>query len=139
MTLDADIIFSKRLRSDQLFSNGCAIVNADCAEDYLAIYNVETAQLESGIKSHRYVDAERVLQLMRKPGIKNRFCGETPVILSKAILEGLMSHVAQIYREPWPQVLLCCSPWTECPCIFYMRIGADCCISIIQSVDRSRS
>ena len=118
MTLDADIIFTKPLSFDRLFSGDRAIVNAESAEDYMSVYNIETAKHEVSVKSNRYLDAERVLQLRRCPENENRFYGETPVILSKAIVEGLILRLEQLYREPWPQALLRRLPWTEYPLYF---------------------
>ena len=111
MTLDSDVIFTKRFHANEFLRGGRSLVGMELHADYERLYEDSFAAKEAGLKEFRYSGTERFLKLKRKyPGT---WYSETPVILSTALVSELLGHLEATSGRPWQQVLLGNLGWTE--------------------------
>ena len=111
MTLDSDVIFTKRFHANEFLRGGRSLVGMELRADYERLYEDSFAAKEAGLKEYRYSGTERFLKLKRKyPGT---WYSETPVILSTALVSELLGHLEATSGRPWQQVLLGNLGWTE--------------------------
>lgn len=111
MTLDSDVIFTRRFHASQFLRGGRSLVGRELRADYERLYEDGFAAHEAGLKEYRYSGAERFLKLKRKyPG---SWYSETPVILSTALVSELLGHLEATNGRPWQEVLLGDLAWTE--------------------------
>jgi Family of unknown function (DUF6492) len=111
MTLDSDVIFTKRFHVGEVLRGGRSLVGRERRSDYERLYEENFAAREAGLKEFRYDRAEEFLKRKRKhPG---SWYSETPVILSKALVRELLAHVEAIHNLPWREALLTNPGWTE--------------------------
>jgi len=113
MTVDADVIFSRPFSANSLIKDGKAILNTQYANDYRQLYREDIANKEIRIRRERYKEAERILKIRCPDQFLERWYGETPVLLSKELVQSLTSHIGESWNRPWRQVLLNQLPWTE--------------------------
>lgn len=118
MTIDSDVIFKKKFCLNDIFTEGRAIVNVETYEDYRVLYTPNIADDSQKVRQYRYKDAERVLKLSRPSAYKEIWYGETPVVLSRNIVQYLVAHIEQVWKMPWQDALLQNLPWTEYPLYF---------------------
>lgn len=111
MTLDSDVIFTKRFHANEFLRGGRSLVGMELHADYQRLYEDSFAAKEAGLKEFRYSGTECFLKLKRKyPGT---WYSETPVILSTALVSELLGHLEATSGRSWQQVLLGNLGWTE--------------------------
>jgi hypothetical protein len=111
MTLDSDVIFTKRFYTSDFLHGGKSLVGNECRADYKRLFSESLAISEASVKADRYTAAERILKLERK--YAESWYSETPVILSTNLVISLLSHLEATWTKPWSQVLIGNLDWTE--------------------------
>jgi hypothetical protein len=123
MTLDSDVIFTKRFHTSEFLRGGKSLVGNECPADYKRLFEESVATSESIVKADRYTAAERLLKLKRK--YVESWYSETPVILSTNLVGRLLSHLEATWAHPWSQVLLENLDWTEYTLYFTYAEATD--------------
>ena len=146
MTLDADVLFVRNFDSNSLIRNGKAALNVQRAEDFSRIYCDDAVALQVKVRETRYRQVERILRCKRNSRYRDRWYGETPVLLNRHLVELLANHIQETSGKAWRRTLLKKLPWTEYPLYFlfaedsgalerYYRLGtADSVLRLSQSL-----
>lgn len=146
MTLDSDVLFTKPFETGSVIVDGRSKVNTETTDDYRRIYTPEVAAHEERVKQNRYTTAERILKLQRAPDRSDVWYGETPVIMSTAIVRSLTGHIESVSGLPWQSALLRDPSWTDYALYFlyaeasgtfdkyHFRDGCDAVLNLSQSL-----
>ena len=113
MTIDSDVIFTKPFSVQSLFIGEQAVLNTQCADDFRELYREEVAEKEIRIRRERYEEVGGILKIPCPDIFFKQWYGETPVLLSKQIVQSLVENIEKTWNQPWRQVLLEQLPWTE--------------------------
>lgn len=118
MTLDADVIFCRSLKRQDLIVDGKSSLNIERLEDYMRIYELDVAQHEAYVRNVRYKAAADLLGYDIDVGSRSFWYGETPVIMSTDISMKLLAYLENHYGQSWDTLLSGSSTWTEYPVYF---------------------
>jgi len=113
LTIDSDIVCVRPFAIEDLITDGRARMNLETVNDYLALYKDEYAQREVEIKALRYQASARLLGYRRNVQKHRYFYGETPVVLHRSSVQGMLAHLEQRYQKNWQSVLCRERKWTE--------------------------
>ena len=119
MTLDADVVFTQRFGADDLIVGGRSIVNTHTSDDFSRLFTDHVAEDSTHIRRERDKRAAGLLGVTRR---NSYFYGETPVVLSTALVRDLLWHLERRGGR-WDQWLIENTPWTEYSLYFTFAEG----------------
>ncbi len=113
LTLDSDIVCLHKCGAGTLIPNRKPLLNLETLSDYQRLYTPDFASSEVTRKRSRMLTASSILRLAAPRDAPDRFCGETPVLLSADAVTRLLKHLSNLYSEGWLMKLIQTDGWTE--------------------------
>lgn len=124
ITLDCDVLFVRNFSVRSLIKDGRADVGVLRSGDFEHTFRTDVAEHEVSVRYARMRHAEGVLGMRRPAVCLNQWYGETPVILSRDVVSGLVDCIEEKWQKPWRSALLEHLPWTEY-CLYFLYAEAS--------------
>lgn len=137
LTLDSDVICSKTFSYSKLISSGKAYANIETILDYIELYSLKVGLKEWLIKFLRLRKSSKLLHYKRKLRNSSQSYGETPVLLHKQSVLGLLEELTSIHKD-WFTALSSTEGWTEYTLYFQYLEKHDLLGKLYHKAGRSR-